>query len=370
MNNLEQQLIDIDERMADAIRKQKLSVAETIHKVAEDSINACMTLNDEFRAIFPELAKFESDTESNSSSTPFNPKFVIETQNGNRPKFIDTWDKIVGILPNRKVICKYYVNICRQTKLFQHSEKCIYCIEHDTYLSNNYTPLTDDKLPKLNSHYCEINCNCFSEFSSVSDLIHSEKFLFNAEPFVPNSYGTKPINICYRYEFEVDNYLNLYNKHTGLYILFNKNAFPAFPFLARPQVFQSKKILEDKPKPFDFLEIYPIKSCNLSNQDARPQILAAVPELIPDDYYKVIDFYDRFRQMTSYKRGLRQLGTRNLLFESKTTREIDSEELPPTGKEVITMDTRDKLILELESRLSGCLKQIELTDDYTVQIEL
>jgi chromosome segregation ATPase len=101
--------------------------------------------------------------------------------------------------------------------------------------------------------------------------------------------------------------------------------------------------------------------------DARPDILAAVPELIPDDYYKVIDFYDRFRRMTSYKRGLGHLGSQNSLSDPKPT-EIDSEELPPSGHKLLTTDTRDKLIRELESRLSGCLKQIELTDDYNREL--
>ena len=322
MNNLEQQLIYIDEWMADAIQKQKLSVAETIHKVAEYSINACRTLDDEFRDIFPELAELEHTKGSDTPPQPFNPEYVIEIKDGKGNKFIDTWDNSVGLLPNRKVMGKYYIDVGQDNPF-------LYDMTNNTYAVKD---VSGGVVRKINCDYIKRN---------------EHRILFNT---------------CFTYPFEIDNYLNLYYPNTGLYLIFNKTIFPAFPFLTRPNIFQSKRITSP-----DLTMKFKLDPKWYSSVDARPDILAAVPELIPDDYYKVIDFYDRFRQMTSYKRGLRQLGAQNSLFVSET-QEIDSEELPPSGHELITTDTRDKLIRELESRLSGCLKQIELTDEYNREL--
>lgn len=401
MNNLEQQLIDIDERMADAIRKQKLSVAETIHKVAEDSINACRTLDDEFREIFPEIAELEpnnkpfpSATQVNTNektksvkkakavagdtntirpvvtsttipsqttqSPAFNPKFVIEIKDGKGNKVIDTWDNIIGILPDRKVMGKYYIDVGKEYECFQHSPYGMYCMVHKKVAnsSNSYQMHSN---PAHSVSSMGMDCGCGNFSASIDRHLYGVS-LTKATTQIDRGEHRPLFDTKQSYEFEIDNYLNLYHPNTGLYLLFNKTAFPAFPFLARPNIFQSKRIIGDENTMQFKFDVNKYKS-----HDSRQGILAAVPELIPDDYYKVIDFYDRFRQLTSYKRGLRQPGSRNSLFDPKPT-EIDSEEQPPSGKELPTTDTRDKLIRELESRLSGCLKQIELTDDYNREL--
>ena len=47
------------------------------------------------------------------------------------------------------------------------------------------------------------------------------------------------------HDFEVDNYLNLFHKPTGLYLMFNKTSFPKFPFQMKKlqkEVYTSKRI--------------------------------------------------------------------------------------------------------------------------------
>lgn len=357
MDVLEQQLIDIDDRMADAIQKQKLSVAETIHRVAEDSISACMTLNDEFRYIFPELTDLEPVKQS-VSAQPFNPAFVIEVKDGKGNKSIDTWDKTTGLLPDRKVMGKYYIDVGKAYESFQHSQRNMYCMIHKCEMnSSNGAQLHSNNA----ANNIGVSCGCSSFYDNIANHLYGVKP--TNSPQIERGEHRPLLDTKQTHEFEIDNYLNLYHPSSGLYLLFNKTAFPAFPFLARPQVFQSKRITGDETTmQFKF------DAARYKSHDARPAILDAVPELIPDDYYKVIDFYDRFRQMSSYKGGLRQLGPRNLLFESNTTSYADSEETPPSGQTDIRLDTRDKLIQELESRLSGCLKQIELTDEYNREL--
>jgi len=378
MNNLEQQLIDIDERMADAIRKQKLSVAETIHKVAEDSINACRTLDDEFREIFPELAELEPTPESDIQQKPFNPEYVIEIKDGKGNKFIDTWDKTTGLLPNRRVMGKYSIQYGDYFKLFTNS-KNIYCLEHNDYIENEHLNFDGSywlgnlrELGGLN-RYGKIDCNsCLAKYSNVYEVIESGKFVIGADEIT--SYSYKPFNKVVEIILEVDNYLNLYDPKSNTYLLFNKIVFPIIPFIIRPELFKSKNIIGDTTKLFDY-KIYKDDPAFFNynsklitpNELSNSKFLAAVPELIPDDYYKVIDFYDRFRRMSSYTRGLGQLGSQRKLFDPETQK-LDSEELSPSGNGLPTTDTRDKLIRELESRLSGCLKQIELTDEYNREL--
>jgi hypothetical protein len=102
-----------------------------------------------------------------------------------------------------------------------------------------------------------------------------------------------------------------------------------------------------------------------TSRDSRAQVLAAVTELIPDDYYKVIDFYDRFRKMTAFKQGLPSGGGPS--SPSRGESAIDPESIGPDGKSHES-DTRDKLIQELETRLASALKQIELTDSYNNEL--
>jgi chromosome segregation ATPase len=101
-----------------------------------------------------------------------------------------------------------------------------------------------------------------------------------------------------------------------------------------------------------------------TSRDSRAQVLAAVTELIPDDYYKVIDFYDRFRKMTAFKQGL---SSSEPFSPSRGESGIDPESVGPDGKSPAA-DTRDKLIRELETRLASALKQIELTDSYNNEL--
>lgn len=363
MNNLEQQLIDIDERMADAIRKQKLSVAETIHKVAEDSINACRNLDDEFRDIFPELAELESSkldkkqspkTYRKISKTKTIPLFVIEIKDGDGINIIDNWNNM-NILPNRKVIGKYFIDCGYQYPwIFMPSFQDNYCKTHKCKCD------IIGEFPKKYS----LSCGCIGPNFDTNILPFLTQLDGDATCNFPSIRRgeDRPLFHGDELEFEVDNYLNLYHPQSKLYLLFNRTAFPKFPFLARPNIFKSKRI-SDRSHNMKF-KLDPEWYCNI---DARPDILAAVPELIPDDYYKVIDFYLRFKnRLNCYERGFIQIGSNHKYIKttipniiSSRTEDIDIEN---------TTDTRDKLIRELESRLSGCLKQIELTDEYNREL--
>lgn len=396
MDKLEQTLVDIESQMTDAITKQQLTVARTIYDVAGDSITAARTLDEEFSAVFPELAKFEPDVESDSPSTPliitpkpkkekkakivtpqelqkiepkniinhntstqqpniFNPKFIIDIRDGKGVSMPAAWDKTEGFLPGRKVICKYYIDVGSKKDVFIYQPgSYMYCNLHKKAIeSTNYK--------SFNSCYASqitINCECQNFYNNMSQHMYGVVQVNQSEiKSIARNEHRELFEANITHEFEVDNYLNLYHPDSGLYICFNKTAFPAFPFLARPQVFQSKRIINDNPMTFKFDASW------LSSVDARPQILEAVQELIPDNYYDVIDFYDRFRKLSGYRNGLKS-SSEGKESPGAETDILDPESMPPPGHQ----DTRDKLIRELETRLAKCLKQIDLTDSYNQEL--
>lgn len=345
METIEQTLNDIETQMADAITKQHLTVARAITSVAGNSLIASKTLDNEFKTVFPELAKLEPDYLNKAN--PFNPGFVIEIKNGRGSGFTPTWDRIDGILPTRKVMGNYYLDVGQDSVQFIHKKNSMYCVTHKTdivsqsgcYLHTNHAPSN-----------VTVGCGCSNFYNNI------EKHLYGVGVGVKSAQIERGehrelFDTTTTYKFEVDNYLNLYHPESDLYILFNRTAFPAFPFLARPNIFQSKRHDTQVAGQMKFK----LDKTWYSSMDARSTILQAVTELIPDDYSSVYDFYDKFRRMSPYKSAL----------ESNTPKPSPDN---PASTEDESGDTRDKLIRELEMRLATCLKQIEKTDAYNREL--
>lgn len=413
MDTIEQTLVDIEAQMEDAITRQKLTVANTIHNVARDSVHAGYSLDMEFMNVFPELKDLCPDilgnvnvhgmngpdltpptdptkgavkkaavkitpyvlsstassttpvpVTSQTSNTAFNPRFVIEVRNGQGVGVIEQWDSTNGLLPNRKVMGKYYIDVGKPYEYYIQNSNAMYCVMHNKSVSNsnNYTMSAGHAVSNVG-----ISCECGSFYSNIQHHMYGVKksTISQATSSIRRGEHRDLFDATTTHEFEVDNYLNLYHPQSGLYLLFNKTAFPAFPFLARPNIFQSKRHHHD---PSDATNKPPMKfvfdNTKYTSRDSRAQVLAAVTELIPDDYYKVIDFYDRFRKMTAFKQGLPSSEPSS---PPRGESGIDPESVGPDGKTPM-VDTRDKLIRELETRLSGALKQIELTDSYNNEL--
>jgi hypothetical protein len=365
MDTIEKTLVDIETQMEDAICKQKLTVANTVHNVARDSVVAGYSLDMEFMNVFPELKDLCPDVKVDEpiNGNAFNPKFVIEVREGKGVGVVSTWDTGNGLLPNRKVMGKYYIDVGKPQVAFVHNPHVMYCVVHNVvanttnnhYLYNGYNP-----------NDVKIDCGCHTFGSNIQNHMYGATKLQNPAS-INRGEHRELFEATATHTFEVDNYLNLYHPQSGLYLLFNKTSFPAFPFLARPNIFQSKRHHHD---PADIANKPAMKfvfdNAKYTSMDSRAGVLAAVTELIPDDYYKVIDFYDRFRKMTAFKKGLHANSKMGESSQKTGDGEVDSEVLGPDGK--IPVDARDSLIRELENRLAAALKQIELTDSYNNEL--
>ena len=98
------------------------------------------------------------------------------------------------------------------------------------------------------------------------------------------------------HDFEVDNYLNLFHKPTGLYLMFNKTSFPKFPFQMKKlqkEVYTSKRIE-------GFVKSDILSTGLHRSKDRRDEFITAVNEPIPDDIKEVFDFFNRFRKFKSF----------------------------------------------------------------------
>ena len=347
METIEQTLNDIETQMADAISKQHLTIARAITSVAGNSLIASKTLDNEFKTVFPELAKLEPDYLNKAN--PFNPEFVIEIKNGRGSGITPTWDRTDGILPTRKVMGNYYLDVGQDNVPFVHvpgSMYCMICKRQASPVTANYI-LANNNAPST----VTINCSCATFHNNISSHLYGVGIGKHKSAQIERGEHRGLFDTVTTYKFEVDNYLNLYHPESDLYILFNRTAFPAFPFLARPNIFQSKRHDTQATGQMNFK----LDKTWYSSMDARPKILQAVTELIPDDYANVYNFYNKFRNTSIYKSAL----------ESNTPKpSLDN----PASTDDESGDTRDKLIRELEMRLATCLKQIEKTDAYNREL--
>jgi hypothetical protein len=209
MDTIEQTLVDIEAQMEDAITKQKLTVANTIHNVARDSVHAGYSLDMEFMNVFPEMKDLLPDvkpTESASASA-FNPRFVIEVRNGQGVGVIEQWDSTEGLLPNRKVMGKYYIDVGKPYIAFVHSANNMYCITHNT-CTNNFSSvcLHTNSQPSTIS----INCGCGNFYNNIANHMYGVSKGSIETSAITRGEHRDLFDSTTTHEFEVDNYLNLY----------------------------------------------------------------------------------------------------------------------------------------------------------------
>ena len=392
MDTIEEGLKRIDEHNISAINKHKELFSKAISDSASISNKCSKNLYNEFNKIFPEIDKL-----NDIKTSIFNPITVIEFRDNKAYQIIDTWDKDNGLLPERKVMGDYYVDIGNSIK---NNE--LFCKTHNTNMgkviisknttSHLYSKLTKDLvyacgcklndttlniggnitnpsvshntcrthnkligkviIPDDNNLYstltpnlqyecgCKINNN--SSFNNTinpincnPDISRLGNLLIDGQNIMSNFYCKRTST------FQVDNYLNLYHSYSGLYLMFNKTSFPSIPFHFKTNkynqvvVYDSKKLENlNNPKLLD-------KSYH-SSIDTRSTFLNDINSIIPYDIVKSYDFFNRFRQF------------KNFTFENTN---IDL--LISTPETSTDYDPRDKLIESYKQRLETTTKRAD-----------
>lgn len=311
MDTIEEGLKRIDEHNISAINKHKELFSKAISESASISNKCSKNLDTEFSKIFPEVNSL-----NNTKTSIFNPITVVEFRNNQAYQIIDTWDKDYGLLPERKSMGTYHVDIGIYIK-------SLYCTAHNMEINN-----------MLNGKY---NCSC---------PIHNTTAFIGYKPSTPDLFRpaenyTRSFHSKTTYTFQVDNYLNLYHIESGLYLMFNKTSFPYTPFHLKKNdfshiiVYKSKQLEKlNNPNLFD-------KEYH-SSIDTRSTFLNDINYIIPENILKSYDFFNRFRKFKNFT-----LDNTNMdLFISTPETSTDD-------------DPRDKLIESYKQRLETTTKRAD-----------
>jgi hypothetical protein len=255
INIIEQAFYNMKQMVDNNIQKQYETMFDAIYKVAKTSINSSNSLDKEFIKVFPELENY-------GQSEQFNPSYVIDIKQGKCDTMYTRNQRAEDeLLPNRQVMGEYWVD---------------YGVE----IKPNYVLGKGDNCFQFQENKITINSNvhmCFVYGDKYNSVIRKEhRNLFHTSRSI---------------KFEIDNYLNLYHKEMSVYLMFNKTAFPKFPFYSKQNVFQSKR-LSSIP---EFITVN-----NLNSIDNQPNLFVNFESIIPDDYYNIVDYFDRFRKMSQF----------------------------------------------------------------------
>ena len=333
MESIEQSLHKINQCSQDAIKKQQLMFTNSIHNSAKVSNTCSNNLDREFRKLFPEVETLGTETEE-----PFNPSTVVEFRDNKAYQVIDSWDKDDGLLPNRKVMYDYHIDINTTAKNMKW-----YCSTHKIWSGITCSGCNQLKAVDLNCNhspsYYKMTCGCNLR----------NHYLCRYNPDYASLDLIRKINdsLFKTYTFEVDNYLNLFHVESGLYIMFNKTSFPIIPFVLNNGVYYSKQMETI------FANIF--NKTYQQSKDSQVEFIEKVNEVVPDDIEQVYDLFNRFRQFKSFNYG----GS----IVPKNVPEIEDDKL----------DSRDKLIKSYQLRLNEMTKQFDsaqkLINDMTEEYE-
>jgi hypothetical protein len=287
METIEKGLQNLDAITKESIDTYKKNLAKTLYDTAYKSHTTSKRFDTHSKDIFPEALNFVTE-----SIQPFNPHTVVEFRDGKSYQVIDNWDKTTGLLPNRTVMGEYYLDSC--VPIPQTSNNNYFCITH----KHLETTLYDASRQIL-----RLNCGCHTFLNNYNNNVPLNMPL-NMPLNVMHSRdeGREYILHTVSQEFEVDNYLNLFHKSTGLYLMLHKTTFPNLSFYLAKEftqlpsktyycIYLSKRL---NTITFEFNSIY------YNSLDKRNDFLQKINELVPDTYQHTYQLFNRFRLFESF----------------------------------------------------------------------
>ena len=358
MESIEKGIHNIDLHTKNSIEKHKELLSKTIYDTANKAKISLQSFENQCDKIFTDI-----DSIGVEDQQAFNPHTVIEFRDGKSYQVFESWNKTSGLLPNRKVMGKYYVDKIKKNELDENTSKKMYYLissnrryerfNNSNHFNQNYST-SSYVLPcgaNLKTHYDQIS---FIELNSkvINKYLNSitgENIIKRGESrdYIIDFDGT--------ITFEVDNYLNLFHKPTGLYLMFNKNPFlDASFYFAREynqlpnqdyyQIFLSKRVTD--------LNLQ-FTTQNYESVDNRSKLLEEINNIVPDNYLRIYKLFDNFRKFSSFNKP-------------ETTTNIDEEQ------SVNITDPKDRIIESFKLRLRETIKRCEtsekivseMTDEY------
>ena len=309
MENLEQKLLDISNQKSEYEKEQQTILNQAIQDAALYSLKCSSNQNTELISIIPEINNIGEDEKI------LNPNNVVEFKDGKPIKLLKNhqWDNSIGILPQRKVMGQYLISLrigyyysngvyFRHPNINKHRDICqSFCKSHNSSCCNICEFPKDFIIKNPGPHGGSYS---ISSALQCKNFESNDKFDFNLfDPKVMEDKIIKGQNSL-RFIFEIDNYLNLYHPETGLYLMFNKTAFPMLPFW----FFQNTNNKIFNTKIWDKLPHNLILNTNFHNSiDQQTEFFQSITEIIPSDYNQVFDLFNRFRKFKSFNFNPAQL---------------------------------------------------------------
>lgn len=350
MESIEKGIQNIDEHTKNAIEKHKELLAKTIYDTANKTKVSLQSFENQCKRIFADIEKIGIDEQQ-----AFNPHTVIEFREGKSYQVMESWNKIDGLLPNRKVMGKYYVDKIKKNELNENTSKKMYYIPESNH-KQDFMNTNSRHVKNFNGNmniniqnYLVYNKNFYNNYEQISIIEQNNKVIskylnsLNSENIIKRGESRDYIlDFDATITFEVDNYLNLLHKPSGLYLMFNKNPFLDVCFyFAREynqlpnkdyyQIFLSKRVID-----FNFQFTHQ----NYQSIDNRKKLLEDINNIVPDNYERIFKLFDNFRKLSS-------------INKAEVSSNIDE------SNNINIIDPKDRIIESFKLRLNETIKRCE-----------
>jgi hypothetical protein len=236
----------------DGIHRHRLLFSKVIYESALISNICCENVDKEFNQLFPQVGNDEIPPLR--FTQPFNPKIVVEFRDNKAHGQIKLWDAKTGILPNVMVYDTYFVNTD----------------DNPIWYNTTANKAFNREMINDNMHNCNVDTPDVYEY-------HPK---FNTD--------NEDINALMTYKFEVDNYLNLYEPTTGLYLMFNKTSFPDCSLKFRNFKYAAKQLSN-----LDLSQIMKYDETNMLEQ---------MDNIVPTNIEEVYRYHHSYRKSKAFKR--------------------------------------------------------------------
>jgi hypothetical protein len=330
MDILENKLLNIQEFHKEALNKQSELLYKSITEVSHHSSKSARDFDFTFKALFPsDIGKEDSN---------FKPNCIVEFIDGKATQVLDNIADTSKLLYDRRVMGTYYFDINIQNSFpyeqYSYGEVRGFCMTHRVLVS----------MDKSRSSY--YSCGCYTSSNNTRSL----STISDRNEEKPNTV------INHTYPFQVDNYLNLYHKDSGLYLLFNKTAFPDLPFYFAKQFSQLRDEKDIYYKIFSSKRVntLPCQLCSsvYRSVDKRPGFLTQINEFVPDDYSRVYELFNKFRKFDGYGQSEDSIS----ITVSNDMNDLDC------------LDCKDRLIQELKEKLNIMILRSEKEETLVSQM--
>lgn len=291
---------------------------EALYNISQKSISYAGSIDKHVASVFPDIHNYKGDG-------IFSPQHVFELKEMKGVNYIDNYDKTVGLLADRKVVGSFSVT----------RANVYYCMRCKTDWSSfqNYG----------NNQY-NTACQCTTgiiTYNNNYNIQSANSTQINKKIILSNNSNDN---------WEVDNYLNLYQPKNQIYLMINKTSFPLIFFHFWNNIINCRnstnQILSNSMSFCSY-----VSSSDLKSQEVIDMYIDICHTIIPKEYNLCLEM------MTKLRKIFTDINPEQLVANTEVINENIS-------------DKKDRLITKMEERLRNNLEyQEKLSNILTIITE-